>query len=187
MRTAIAAVLALATLVGVAGCESNAQPAAMKILGYQVDADRSVWLTRDGVLIHSAARPPQLVALPDWIYVGAPYCPPGLALGPNGEILVTSNVLPTVWRIESGTLAVTVHPLALDVDRDRDVGFAAVAYVAEQRAFVAYSETQRSLWKIDPDLKTAEKIAPAEFNRPRSGKARSTSCADLARRLNLGE
>ena len=57
MRNAIASILAAATLAGLAGCESNAVPSASSMLGYQVDTirDRSVWLTREGVLIHSTA------------------------------------------------------------------------------------------------------------------------------------
>jgi hypothetical protein len=189
MRTAIATIFATAALAGLAGCESSAETSSARMLRYQVDAtrDRSVWLTRDGVLIHSAVEPGQAVSLPDWLWAGGPYCPPDLALGPNGEAVITSNVVSTVWKVDPATLAVTVHPLALNADNDKDVGFAAIAYSAEQGAFIAYSETQRSLWKIDPDLKTAVKIAPADFRRPRSAKARLTPCADLAQRLNLGE
>lgn len=185
MRTAIAAVLALTTLVGVAGCESNAQPGATKILGYQVDAarNRSVWLTREGVQIHGAAMQPVSVGLPGWLYAGAPHCPPAVALGPAGEIVVTSNVIPTLWRIDAETFVVTEHPLVLDSDQDKDVGFAAMVYAPEQRAYIAYSDTQRSLWKVDASLRTAVKLAATALERPRQAKARSATCADLARRL----
>lgn len=177
MRTAIAAI----ALVVLSGCESNAQPSAARLLSYQVDAprDRSVWLMREGVQIHSASAKPVTVTLPDWIYAGAPHCPPGLAIGPQGDVLVTSNVIPTLWRIDGATLAVTVHSLALDADQDKDVGFAALIYAPEQRVFVAYSEGQRSVWKIDTNLKVARKIAAADFGRARSAKP----CAEYARRL----
>ncbi len=108
-------------------------------------------------------------------------------MGPKGEVVITSNVVPTLWRIDPQTLAVTVHPLSLDIDSDRDVGFAAIVYSAEQSAFVAYSELQRSVWKIDPQLKTAQKVADSDLNRSRqaqrSAVARGTSCGDLAWRL----
>jgi hypothetical protein len=180
MRNAIASVLA--ALV-VAGCESSVQPRAAAVLSYQVDAarERSVWLTREGVQIHSAAKPPVAIALPGWMYVGAPHCPPGFALGPKGEIVVTSNVIPTLWRVDGETLAVTTHELALDVDRDKDVGFAGVIYAAEERAFVAYSGTQRSVWKIDASLKSASRLAAVDLLRP--GKGRPVACSDYARRL----
>lgn len=182
MRTAIATILAAAAL---AGCESSVQPSAATMLGYQVDGERnrSVWLTRDGVLIHSAAAQPVRVELPGWIYAGGPHCPPSFALGPKGEVVVTSNVIPTLWRIDAESLAVTVHPLVLDSDQDKDVGFAAVAYVPEQRAYMAYSETLRSAWKIDTSLKGASKLGAAAAERPRSAKARYAACADLGRRL----
>jgi hypothetical protein len=180
MRNAIAAIAALVVL---AGCESNAQPSAAAILGYQVDEGRarSVWLTREGLQIHSAAARPVAIELPGWAYAGAPHCPPGLAIGPQGEIVVTSNVIPTVWRIDPGTLAVSVHSLALDVDRDKDVGFAALVYAAEERAFIAYSQTQRSVWKVDAALRTATRLAAVDLQRPARG--RPLACAELARRL----
>jgi len=181
MRTAIATILAAAAL---AGCESTTQPSAATMLGYQVDGERnrSIWLTRDGVLIHSAAAQPVRVELPGWIYAGAPHCPPTLVLGPNGDVLVTSNVIPTLWRIDAETLAVTTHPLALDRDQDKDVGFAAVVYAPEQRGYIAYSETLRSTWKIDASLQGASRLGVNAVE-PRSAKARYAACTDLARRL----
>jgi len=48
------------------------------------------------------------VALPSWQWVDEPYgCPPDLALGPDGEAVVSSNIVPVLWRIDPKTLAVT--------------------------------------------------------------------------------
>lgn len=183
MRNTTASILAA---LAVAGCDSSTGPSVSTMLTYQADAarERSVWLTRDGVQIHSAAARPVKIELPGWIYAGAPYCPPGLALGANGEVVVTSNVIPTLWRIDGETLAVTAHPLSLDVDRDRDVGFAAVVYAAEEGAFVAYSQTQRSVWKIDASLKAATRIATADLDRTGAANGRPRDCASYARRLS---
>ena len=185
MKSSIIGILASLALAGLAGCEGNTQPSATRLLGYQVDAarERSIWLTRDGVQIHSAAARPVQIELPGWMYAGGPYCPPGIAIGPKGEVVITSNVVSTLWRIDAETRAVTVHNLALDVDREKDVGFAAVVYAPEQGAFIAYSETQRSLWKIDASLSGARKVATVDADRSRAAKARYTGCADLARRL----
>lgn len=182
MKTAIATILAAGVL---AGCESSVQPSAANLIGYQVDdqRNRSVWLTRDGVQIHSASAQPVQVELPGWIYAGEPYCPPALAVGPKGEVVITSNVVPTLWRIDAETLVVTMHPLALDSDPDKDVGFAAVIYAPEQRGYIAYSEIQRSAWKIDASLKSASKVAVNAGERSRSANARHAGCADLGRRL----
>lgn len=134
------------------------------------DAARGrLWsLAQEGIYVQDDRTPgKRLVPLPGWLWAGSPYsCDPGLALGPGGEVIVTSDVLPTLWRIDPDTLAVSVHPLALDADADKDVGFSAIVYAAEQNAYLAVSETHGSLWRIDPLLRRAEKIArpaPARY------------------------
>jgi hypothetical protein len=163
MRNAIAAILVAAAL---AACDSNvAQQPSRSEFGnarYQVDAarERIWWLTREGVFVHSATAQKTSVSLPGWLWAGAPYsCLPDLALGPHGEAIVTSNVVPTLWRIDPKTLAVSVHPLELDADPDKDVGFSGIVYSPEHAAFFAVSDVYGSLWKIDAQLKRAEKIA----------------------------
>jgi hypothetical protein len=146
MRNTIAALLAAAAL---AGCEGNAVP-----------DHRSFTLTREGVLVQSPADSRSVtLELPGWLWAGEPHLPPALALGPNGEAVITSNVAPTLWRVDPRTLAVSVHPLVLDTDTDKDVGFASIAYDPKRGAFIAYSDIQRSVWKIDRRLETATKIA----------------------------
>jgi hypothetical protein len=172
MRNQVAASLAIASLVSLAACDGNivkqparadARPAATFDGRYQVDASRGRvwWLTREGVFLHSASAPEKVsVSLPGWLWVGAPYaCLPDLALGPQGEAIVTSNVVSTLWKIDPETLAVSVHPIALDSDSNKDVGFSALVYSAEHEAFFAVSDTHGSLWKIDAQLQRAEKIA----------------------------
>ena len=130
---------------------------------YQVDPVRNrVWfLNQDGVFVHDVGtRQKVAVPLPDWLWVGADYsCLPDLALGPNGEAVVTSNILPTLWRIDPETLAVSVHPLVLDADTDKDVGFSGLVYSTAHHAFFAVSEPHGSLWKIDSLLTKAGKIS----------------------------
>jgi len=129
---------------------------------YQIDPGRNrLWvLTREGVLVYDLARPERnALSLPDWLLVGTSYaCPPDLALGPGGEAVITSNIVPTLWRVDPDTLAVSVHPLALDADTDKDVGFSALAYSPQHGAFLAASHAHGSLWRIDPLLKGARKI-----------------------------
>lgn len=187
MKNAIAALAAAISLVALAGCDSQAEPNASLMLRYQVDAgrDRSWWLTRDGVLLHSAAQPKKVVPLPGWLWAADPHCPPDLTLGPNGEAVVTSNVVPILWRIDPRTLAVTVHELQLDSDTGRDVGFVALGYSAEQAAFFAYSEDHRSVWRIDRQLVRASKVADVDFSRVRSARTASARgpCTELGQRL----
>jgi len=170
-----ARVLSLAIfLVSMSGCDIGvAPPQAAKTatepprsqpleLRSQADAARKrVWfLSRDGVFLHDVGTSRKVaVPLPDWMWVGTDYsCLPDLALGPNGEAVITSNILPTLWRIDPETLAVSVHPLVLDADADKDVGFSGLVYSSLHKAFFAVSDLHGSLWRIDPLLRTASKI-----------------------------
>ncbi len=161
-----------ASIVSIGGCDLAAAPSQVPdrvapasrppSLRYQVDAARNrVWfLTGEGVFFYDAAKPEKIaVPLPGWLWANAPYgCLPDLALGPRGEAVITSNVVPTLWSIDPETLAVGVHELALDADTDKDVGFSGLVYSPEHAAYFAVSDPQGSLWKIDRQLTTAQKI-----------------------------
>lgn len=135
----------------------------LPILRFQVDTARQRgWiLTRMGVLIFDFTTRQTIghVALPDWHWAGEKFsCPPDLALGPKGEALISSNVVPTLWRVDPVTLAVSKHELAIDADTDKDVGFTGLAYSAEQGVLFAVSDFG-ALWRIDPLFRRAQKIA----------------------------
>ena len=137
------------------------------VLRHQPDPARArIWaLMPDGVELHDAANGRKLahIQLPEWLRVDESFnCAPDLALGPGGEVLVTSNVMPTIWRIDPVTFAVTRHELALDEDTGKDVGFTAMAYSAELAAYFAVSAMHGSLWRIDPLLKRAQKVTLSE-------------------------
>jgi len=136
-------------LVALAACDSRPLPAHWS-------------LTRDGVSLRDADAQRRItIPLPEWQWLEPPFgSPPVLALGPKGEAVVTSNVVPTLWRVDPQTRAVSVHPLALDADTDRDVGFSSLAYSAKHGAFFAVSEPDGSVWRIDPSLTRAQKVAP---------------------------
>jgi hypothetical protein len=157
----------------VAGCESSVPqmhagppaPARLFDVRHQVDAVRGRvwWLRRDGVFVHDLSRTDRAeVRLPGWQVAGEPYaCLPDLALGPRGDAFVTSNVSPVVWRIDARTLAVTEHRLELDSDLDKDVGFSGLVYSPAHDAFFAASDAHGTLWRIDPQLTVARKVAIA--------------------------
>ena len=173
MSNGIAAGFTLAGLVWLSGCvaQTESQHSTLKTAHaadrhpaksrHQVDAARSrAWsLTRDGVSLHYVAKAKTIaVMLPGWHWAGAPFgCPPALALGPKGEAIITSDILPVLWRVDPETLAVSVHPLVLDGDADKDLGFSALTYSAKHGAYFAVSHTHASLWRIDPFLRTAQK------------------------------
>jgi len=133
---------------------------ALFMVGLTCDASERTWaLARDGVVVRWG-RAAQLVPLPDWQWAERAYaCPPVLALGPGGEVIVTSNVVPTLWRVDARTLRVTVHRLELDADHDKDVGFTSLRYSAAEEAWIAFSAGHGSTWRIDRGLARARKIA----------------------------
>lgn len=174
MRNAIATSLSIAVLsIALGGCDidasarrSEALPAGAAPapkLRYQVDSARNrVWsLTQDGVFLVELERPGRIaLALPDWVAAHAQYgCMPDLALGPRGEAVITSNVLPTLWRIDPDTLVVSVHRPVLDADGDKDIGFSGLVYSREHGAFFAASYGHGSLWRIDPRLERAQRVS----------------------------
>jgi hypothetical protein len=134
----------------------------LPILRLQKDAarDRGWLLTRSGVFAFDlrTRQTTAHISLPQWLWAGETFsCPPDLAIGPQGEALISSNVVPTLWRVDPVTLAVTRHPLVLDADTDRDVGFTGLAFSEAQGTFYAVSDSG-SLWRIDPLLQRAQKV-----------------------------
>jgi hypothetical protein len=172
MSNGTSAVL-LVALLALAGCDVEVPSPETRVAGTPTEARshsarqrvdqarRRGWvLTEDGVFLDDAAKSIQTsIALPEWQWVRARYaCLPDLTLGPKGEVLITSNVIPTLWKVDPDSLAVSLHRLALDSDLDKDVGFTALVYSPEHREFFAASGLHGSLWRIDPLLRTAHKI-----------------------------
>jgi len=156
----------------VSGCNGEAAPesleadhAAVKIRHLVDEARGRIWvLTRAGVVILDAtsSRPLRRLALPGWIWAGEPYgCLPDLALGPKGEAVVSSDVAPTLWRVDPETYEVSEHALALNSDADKDFGFAELEYSREQNAYFGVSTFYGSVWRIDPLLRRAQKVSQA--------------------------
>jgi hypothetical protein len=162
MRNGIAKSLILAAFAGLTAVQET--PAAEMRSRADSARHRVWWVTRDGVTLHDATKARDIaLALPGWQWAGAPYgCSPDLALGPHGEALVTSDVLPTLWRIDPETLGVSVHAPALDADTDKDVGFSRIVYSREHGAFFGAGSIPGSLWRIDRGLGRAQKIAPSD-------------------------
>ncbi len=165
-------------LVSLAGCEHATVPQGASLdIRNQIDPPRErIWrLGRDGVFVLDLATPAKFVRLEGWQWAAEAYaCPPDLALGPKGEAVVTSNVLPVLWRVDPQTLAVSVHPLELDADTDKDVGFSALVYSWEEGAYFGVSDAHRSLWRISRDLTRAEKMTSSSVASSMMG---DTTCA----------
>jgi hypothetical protein len=137
--------------------------AAADTVRYRAQPERGrTWLIEtDGLFLEEAGKPRRAIELPGWQWAGQGYaCPPDVAIGPRGEAVVTSNVVPVLWKIDPETLAVSVHRLKLEADTDKDIGFSSLVY--RNGAYFAISELHGSMWRIDPLLRRAEKIAVSE-------------------------
>jgi len=135
--------------------------AAAEPFRYRAQPERArAWVIDAGeLLLEQAGKPRRAVTLPDWQWAAQPYaCAPDIALGPRGEVIVTSNVLPVLWKIDPETLRVSVHRLEFDSDTDKDVGFSGLVYSERNGAYFAVSGLQGSLWRIDPLLRRAQKV-----------------------------
>ena len=128
---------------------------------YRAQPERArVWvIDAKELFLEQAGKPRRAITLPDWQWAAQPYaCAPDIALGPRGEVIVTSNVLPVLWKIDPETLRVSVHRLELDADTDKDVGFSGLVYSERNGAYFAVSGPHGSLWRIDPLLRRAQKV-----------------------------
>ena len=153
----VVASLLIASCVGarsMAQSDAPPWPEAPTALRIQVDPQEGrAWvLNHDAVYLYDIA-PRQLVKridLPGWIVVSEDFsCPPDLTLTPSGGALVTSNVVPTIWEIDSESLVVRIHPLSLDVDNEKEVGFTGLAYGRTGEDLFGISAMHGSVWRID--------------------------------------
>ena len=124
----------------------------------QSEPGRAWVIEAGGLFLEEARTPRRAVALPGWMWVGRPHRGPDIAIGPRGDVVVTSNVLPVLWRIDPRSLEVSVHPLELDADADKDVGFSTLVYSERDGAYLAVSALTRTSWRVDPQLRRAQKI-----------------------------
>jgi hypothetical protein len=139
--------------------------AAADAFRYRAQPERArVWaISEHGLFVEEARKPRRAIKLAGWHWANWPYaCAPDIAIGPRGETVITSNVLPVLWKIDPDTLAVSVHRLELDADTDKDVGFSGLAYSERNGAYFAVDQHHGSLWRIDPLLRRAQKIALSE-------------------------
>ena len=125
-------------------------------------ARQRIWrLTQSGLALENeASGETQIVPLPNWIWAHAEYagCLPDLALGPAGEVVVTSNITPTLWRVDPQTLAVSERTLWLNAEYGKEVGFTGLVYSPRQDVYFAVSALHGSLWRIDPQLRKAQML-----------------------------
>ena len=127
---------------------------------FDVASGRAWALHVDRVDVRDTKGAMTSISLPGWTWATEPYaCPPDLAITRGGDVLVTSNVTPAIWRIDSATLEVTRHELAVAGNAGRDVGFSRLFYSAREDVVLAAGALDNSLWHIDRSLSRAQPIA----------------------------
>jgi len=115
-------------------------------------AGNRVWvLEPDAVTVYDRTNRRRLrrVILPDWVLAGPrDACAPDLVLDASGAAVVSSNVLPVLWRIDPQRFEVKQIFLTLDRDTDKDVGFTGLVFAADG-TLTASGATFASAWRID--------------------------------------
>ena len=89
------------------------------------DARDRIWSLSEGevLLYHGRARTwAKTIALRGWSSVGAQHsCAADIAVDVAGNVIVSSNIAPTLWRIDAKSLEAERLDIVLDADHDKDV------------------------------------------------------------------
>ncbi len=177
-RRMIGNVLLSVTLSAMAGCDSGRMTgmhqetgaptqAESALMNSRIDESRGrLWvLTTEGVDLYESRQRRKLAHfdIPNWIWARQPYaCPPDLALSPTGEVLITSNVVPTVWRLDPSIPVITRHELVLMDTPGQEFGFTSLEYSKAQEAFIGVSSVGGSVWRVDSLLREASRMPEAQ-------------------------
>jgi hypothetical protein len=87
--------------------------------------------------------------LPGWIYVTPRFaCEPDLLVEATGTVIVSSNIVPNLWRVDPDASTTVELQLVLEPEAGRDLGFTALRF-ATHGALHAGGSTDRSRWQID--------------------------------------
>jgi hypothetical protein len=128
------------------------KPDARNVLRSKTDTARGrVWvLGLDGqvrVYDDRSKKPLRQIALPDWLVVRT-QCMPDLIFDRAGFVLVSSNVMPWIWRINADTFELKVHPIRMPGREGLDFGFATLALGAKGNLY-GLAPSAQSLWSVD--------------------------------------
>jgi hypothetical protein len=95
------------------------------------------------------------VILAGWVAAYAPHAaPPACVVEPRGTVLMSSNIVPDLWRIDPATGSVDRLPIRLIDHANRDIGFTDLEMV-NARGLRAKSAIDGSRWRIDLTTRTA--------------------------------
>ena len=94
------------------------------------------------------------------------HCLPDMAIDGGGNVFVSSAMQPRLMRIDVATFDVTDRMLRANAESGKDFGVSALAFAADGATLYGASATIGTLWKIDHERSTAEKI---EISQPIHG------------------
>jgi hypothetical protein len=121
------------------------------------DARRSVWILATDALYRyeRVSGQTKRYPLPGWIHVSRSFaCLPDLVVEPTGMVIASSNVVPSLWRVDPETSRVEMLEIQLGPEAHRDMGFTGLELV-NQGLLLARSSIDQSLWRIDLPAKRA--------------------------------
>ncbi len=95
------------------------------------------------------------VVLAGWVAAHPPHAaPPACVVEPRGTVLMSSNIVPDLWRIDPATGAVEHLPIRLVDHPNREIGFTQLEMV-NPRGLAAKSAIDGTDWRIDLRTRTA--------------------------------
>ena len=164
-KYAVCGVIFVYSLVACDAGPAVAENRSIPKVRVQLDAARNrVWLlTAEGVAVYEPAVPGRVLRVPllGWQIADEPDgCVPEFALGPKGEAVIASDLVPVLLRVDPETLKVTRHELRLDDDTgtDRDTGVTVLRYLPARGAYLAVSRQDGTIWRIDRELRNAHRM-----------------------------
>lgn len=156
--------VAMALMMGCSGMDSVPRsapsPASEDVLSTRTDTARGrVWvLGPEDLRVYDAAthKLVRRVVLPGWSM--ARYeCRPDLALDASGSAIVSSNIVPNLWRVDAQNFRVSEKAIRLEGQESWDIGFGPITLAGDGTVY-ALTSNGMSLWKVAPEASSAVRL-----------------------------
>ncbi len=146
---------------GAAGSRAQSTPVSSLPIAQRDAASNRVWSIANGVILLGNGQTGAIVrqfSLPGWINLDDQFsCAPDLIVDAVGNVVVSSNIEPTLWRIDAQSLAIERIEIAMDSEGDKDFGFTRLAF-ASRDELIALNTIQGSFWRIHLSARRASKL-----------------------------
>jgi hypothetical protein len=123
-----------------------------------------IWVLRADALYlypYDSQAPARRFTLPRWIYViSRSACEPDLLVEAGGTVIVSSNIMPSLWRVDPEASSAIELELEAQPQTTRELGFTALRW-AGPGALHARGSLDRSRWLIDLPNRSATKLEGA--------------------------